>query len=184
MEEWVDVLDEDGRHTGETILKSEAHRKGVFHPTVHIWFYNTQGEILLQFRSPLKKTFPGFWDVSVAGHVGAGETVEQAALREIREEIGLSLKVQELSPVGIFKSIQRHDNGIVDCEYHHTFLCKLNHKPSSLVIQEEEVTEIRLFHLEVLDKLHLSGDKKVKLVPHDKSYYEAVSDAVRKRLQG
>ena len=41
MDELIDVLDADGNYTGETILKSVAHKNGVFHPTVHIWFYTT-----------------------------------------------------------------------------------------------------------------------------------------------
>ncbi|WP_372945912.1 NUDIX domain-containing protein [Muriicola sp.] len=183
MEEWVDVLDQDGRYTGETILKSEAHRQGIFHPTVHIWFYTSQGEILLQLRSPVKKTFPGFWDVSVAGHIGAGEPVEEAALREIREELGLSVGKKDLSPVGVFKSIKRHDNGIIDCEYHHTFLCQFNHTLSALEIQEEEVSEIRLFPMEILGQPYITDKTKVKIVPHDGSYYRVVCDAIRKHLK-
>lgn len=183
MEEWVDVLDKDGRATGETILKSEAHRKGVFHPTVHIWFYTSRGEILLQFRSPSKKTFPGYWDVSVAGHIGAGEEVEQAAIREIQEEIGLSTNTENLSPVGVFKSVQQHDNGMIDCEYHHTFLCELHEPVSSLVIQEEEVAEVRLFPLELLEISQLAEHNNVKLVPHEEGYYSAVRESIRKVLQ-
>ena len=73
MEEYVDILDENGRPTQSTLLKKEAHRLGHFHATVHVWCYSKSGKILLQQRGKDKKTFPLLWDVSVAGHVSAGE---------------------------------------------------------------------------------------------------------------
>ena len=71
MEEWIDLMDTNGNYTGQKVLKSEAHQKGLFHPTAHIWFYTAEGQVLLQQRSETKKTFPLYWDVSVAGHISA-----------------------------------------------------------------------------------------------------------------
>ncbi|MEX0314176.1 MAG: hydrolase, partial [Allomuricauda sp.] len=71
MDELVDILDDNGNPTGRTCLKSEAHRKGLFHPTIHVWFYTSEGQILFQKRADNKDTFPSLWDVSVAGHIGA-----------------------------------------------------------------------------------------------------------------
>ena len=51
-----------------------------------------QRQILLQQRSHKKTIHPLLWDVSVAGHIDAGETFIEAALRETKEEIGLLLK--------------------------------------------------------------------------------------------
>ncbi|NER11013.1 Isopentenyldiphosphate isomerase [Muriicola jejuensis] len=182
MDEWVDVLDQDGRQTGKSILKSEAHLKGIFHPTVHIWFFTSQNEVLLQQRAQTKKTFPGLWDVSVAGHTVAGEKAKQAALREVREEIGLKIKAGDLIPVGIFKSVQHHENGILDCEFHHTFLCELRQPLSSLGIQEEEVADIKLLALDQWEMdLFSNGNNKV-YVPHEGSYYRDVIRAIRRNL--
>ena len=107
-DELVDILDESGNRTGNSIMKSEAHRKGLFHPTVHVWFYTADGKILLQQRGRAKKSFPLLWDVSVAGHVGAGEDIETSALREIKEEIGLDVSKGDLEKIGIFRSVQKH----------------------------------------------------------------------------
>ncbi|MDH3796768.1 MAG: NUDIX domain-containing protein, partial [Flavobacteriaceae bacterium] len=108
MDEWVDILDENGNATGRTCLKSEAHAKGWFHPCVHIWFYTSNGDILVQQRGANKKTYPLLWDVSVAGHMAAGETSEEAALREVEEEIGLRIKEADLQQVGVYKSLKLH----------------------------------------------------------------------------
>ena len=88
MEEYLDILDKTGKPLGESYLKSVVHQKGYYHNTVHIWFYTKEGQILLAQRSFKKTICPGMWDVSVAGHMEAGETLEAAAVREIREEIG------------------------------------------------------------------------------------------------
>ena len=81
MDELIDILDSNGDFTGKTAMKSEAHKNGWFHATVHIWFYTTDGKILLQQRGKHKETHPLLWDVSVAGHVGAGEAIETSAIR-------------------------------------------------------------------------------------------------------
>ena len=84
MDELIDVLDADGNYTGKCIMKSEAHRKGIFHPSIHVWLYNKNGEILIQQRAKNKDTHPGLWDVSVAGHIGAGEDIVESAIREVK----------------------------------------------------------------------------------------------------
>ncbi len=51
---------------------------------------DTPGGRLFQRRDPRKRAYPGLWDTSVSGHVAAGETYEQAAARELGEELGLT----------------------------------------------------------------------------------------------
>jgi isopentenyldiphosphate isomerase len=182
MEEWVDVLDDAGRKSGKHILKSEAHKKGIFHSTVHVWFVTRLGEVLLQQRAETKKTFPLFWDVSVAGHVAAGEEILQAALREIREEIGLTIREEDLIPVGVFKSVQQHENGIADCEFHHTFICVFHQAISDLSLQEEEVKDIRLIPMESWKEDLFSTSPSMKYVPHQPNYYQMVIRKIKDQL--
>ena len=54
---------------------------------MHIWLYDSQGNLVLQKRSESKDTFPGRWDVSVGGHVTSGDTVMETALKEVEEEL-------------------------------------------------------------------------------------------------
>ena len=117
MDEYLDIWNTDGQPTGKKCLKDEAHQKGWFHPTVHIWFYTNTPSLLLQKRSLNKQTFPGLWDVSVAGHVIAGESIIDGALREIKEEIGLDIKEIHLMLLDVRKNTNRFDNGIIDCEF-------------------------------------------------------------------
>lgn len=90
MAEWFDLVTEDGVHTGEKALRSDCHgNPDLLHQAVHIFVVNTQGDLFLQKRSHTKDIQPGKWDTSVGGHVDAGEEPFEAALRELREELGV-----------------------------------------------------------------------------------------------
>jgi isopentenyldiphosphate isomerase len=163
-------------------MKSTAHRLGLFHPTVHIWLYNAQGEILLQKRSATKDTHPSLWDVSVAGHIGAGEVIETAAQREIKEEIGLFVKPKALEKIGVFKSKQRHHTNLLDFEFHHTFLCKLTVGLEKLKKQKSEVDALKLIHIDDFTVRLKDDIAKSKYVPHPIDYYTMVLKEISSRL--
>ncbi len=182
MDELVDILDSSGQPTGQTCLKSEAHRKGLFHPTVHVWLYTPNGQVLLQLRGKNKETHPLLWDVSVAGHVGAGEAIPHAAVREVREETGLGISVSDLEKIGVFKSVQSHREVLLDCEFHHTFLCELKAPLRQLKKQESEVEDLRLMPLIQFSEEVWGLANKAKYVPHDISYYKSVIKAIQSRL--
>ncbi|WP_339662657.1 NUDIX domain-containing protein [uncultured Polaribacter sp.] len=150
MDELIDILTPEGKFTGKTALKSEAHKHGWFHATVHIWLFTSDEKILLQKRAMSKKVFPGLWDISVAGHIAAGEEILASAKREIFEEIGLEIQDKDLLKIGTRIHQVSHANGIQDNEHHHVFIAELKVPLSALTIQEEEVDEIQLFDLEIL----------------------------------
>jgi isopentenyldiphosphate isomerase len=70
--------------------RSEVHRLGLRHRAVHVLVFNSRGQIFLQKRSMKKDRQPGLWDSSASGHLDSGEDYDAAAVRELREEIGLS----------------------------------------------------------------------------------------------
>lgn len=150
MDELIDILTPEGKPTGKTALKSEAHKNGWFHATVHIWLFTSDKKILLQKRALTKKVFPGLWDISVAGHIAAGETIVTAAKREVFEEIGLELKDEDLIKISTRIHQVTHKNGIQDNEHHHVFIAELQVPIENLTIQKEEVADIKLFDLSIL----------------------------------
>ena len=179
MDERVDILDDNGVPTGDVRLKSEAHRLGLFHPTVHIWCYDSEGNVLFQLRGKDKTTFPLKWDVSVAGHISAGESIEQGALREIEEEIGVKVSVEQLEKIAIFKTEHRHSEAIFDREFNHTFLCRLSQQ-TSLQKQESEVEELQWFPVEKFKEWVNEGNPN--LVPNLDERYEKVIAEIESRL--
>lgn len=90
--EYIDIYDSSNHPTGEVKEKTRAHEDGNFHRTAHIWIINDKHELLLQKRSSTKKSHPNCWDISGAGHIRAGETVIDGAMRELKEELGVKAK--------------------------------------------------------------------------------------------
>jgi len=86
--EYFDVVDDRDRVIGRR-TREEVHREGLYHRAVHIFVFRTTGELFLQKRSPGKDTAPNRWVSSCSGHVDAGESYEEAARREMGEEIGI-----------------------------------------------------------------------------------------------
>lgn len=182
MDELVDILDAEGNFTGKTAMKSEAHKHGLFHPTVHVWFFTKNGQVLLQQRGKDKDIHPLLWDVSVAGHVGAGENIETSAIREVAEEIGLNITVDELEKIGVFKSIQKHNESLIDCEFHHTYLCELKVPFPKLQKQDSEVEALALAPLLKFSEETWGLANPQKYVPHSVDYYKTIIKAIKKRL--
>ena len=182
MDELIDIADEQGALLGQTELKSIIHQKGYYHHTAHIWFYNKDGHILLSQRSAKKTICPLMWDVSVAGHIDAGETAEQGGIRETREEIGLHITKQDLHEIGVFKCFQSHDNGIMDNEFHNTFIAELKVPLSELIPQEEEVQALKLVSFNTFksltDCIENNGNH---FVPSNKPYYQLVLQEIKKK---
>ena len=184
MDELVDILNSEGAFTGEQIMKSQAHKKGLFHPTVHVWLYTSNGQILLQRRGRKKKSFPLLWDVSVAGHVEAGEDIIRSAIRETEEEIGLTLQANDLEKVGVFKSEQIHSEKFKDFEFHNCFIAELKVPFQKLEKQESEVEDLRLIPLITFADEVWGLGKSQKYVPHGSYYYKKVILAIREKLKG
>lgn len=182
MDELIDILDINGNPTGTRELKSKAHRLGLFHATAHIWLYTKTGEILLQQRAKNKDTYPLLWDVSVAGHVGAGEKIELSAIREIQEEIGLHVEKHDLKKIGVFKSMQKHNNALMDNEFHHTFVCELKVPLNYLKKQESEVADLKLLSLVDFERELTDNLRAKQYVPHEHGYYKTIIAGIKSNL--
>ncbi|WP_341216204.1 NUDIX domain-containing protein [uncultured Wocania sp.] len=174
MDEYIDIINLQGKPTGESVLKSVIHQKGYYHNTVHVWFYTSCGDILLSQRSAKKDVCPLLWDVSVAGHVDTGETIKQAAVRETKEEIGLKISKKDLNKIGVFECFQTYKNGIIDNEFHHTFISELKTPLSQLTPQVEEVEALKLVSIIEFKQLIKNIGINNHFVASNKSYYEIV----------
>lgn len=182
MKELIDVLTIEGNPTGDKVSKLEVHQKGYYHNTAHIWFYNKNGNVLLQQRSAKKTFFPLLWDVSVAGHVDSGESIRQAAVRETREEIGLFIFEHDLKKIGVFESFKNYDNGYIDNEFHNTFISETEIELSELIPHPDEVESLKFISIEEFENLleHIGQDQH--FVPNNKEYYEFVLIKIKESL--
>ncbi|MBQ6545830.1 MAG: NUDIX domain-containing protein [Lachnospiraceae bacterium] len=147
--ELFDILDENGNKTGVVRERGVAHRDGSLHGTVHTWIArkNEAGEIelLLQKRSDTKDSHPGCYDISSAGHIGHGEEPEDAAIRELREELGISLKQEDLTFLGTrraFDETTSHGFPFRDNEINYEFVTTVPVSDTMLRPDPEEVSGV------------------------------------------
>lgn len=98
-QELLDLVDPSGEVVGRA-TRERVHREGLLHRAVHVLVWHPDGRLLLQKRAVGKACCPGLWDTSVGGHVGSGEDVLEAALRECREELGVRAAAGDLHSLG------------------------------------------------------------------------------------
>jgi 16S rRNA (adenine1518-N6/adenine1519-N6)-dimethyltransferase len=77
--------------------RSEVHGNNLRHRAVHILIFNQAGDVYLQQRSRWKDRHPLKWDSSAAGHVAAGESYDDTARRELKEELGVLVALQKIA---------------------------------------------------------------------------------------
>lgn len=130
MEEYWDALDGSRRLVHGTVLKrGQTIPRGLYHTVIHILIFNSTGQFLSQQRTP-NKTFPQMWDVTVGGSALTGETSQQAAGRELKEELGISRDFSHMVPVFTVKGSNYFD------DYYYLFE---DTDLSTLVFQPDEV---------------------------------------------
>lgn len=131
MEIW-DILDSEGNLTGRTIERGKTLAKGDYHLVVFAWLKNDKGEFLISKRNP-NKSSGGQWE-TVGGSAISGETSMKAAMREVKEELGILLDSEK----GTF--ITR------ECElpcYKDIWMFHVDIDLDELVLQDEEVADAK-----------------------------------------
>lgn len=158
--EFFDVRREDGNLTGEVKLRSLVHRDGDWHGTVHMWVADRTPEgkcrLLIQKRSQNKDNFPGYCDISSAGHLDAGDDYDSAAYRELYEELGIRAEKGDLRfCFFITRSVETefHGQKVIDRERAAVYLYEKTVDLTKLHLQKEEVDEVFWIDLEELEKI-------------------------------
>ena len=152
--EYLDVVNENDEYTGVFREKHLVHQNNEFHRTAHIWLMNRNRELLIQKRSMTKESLPGYWDISCAGHIRHGETVLQGALRELREELGVTASQNDLTYITkvIYEGTNNHEFGYV-------FLVETDLNTDDFIFTDEEVEKVEYVYYEDLEKMIRNGRK-------------------------
>lgn len=202
-EEVLDIYDESGAHVG-VAKRSEVHCLGHWHQTFHCWIYRVREgkiQLLFQRRHPEKDTFPNLLDITAAGHLAASEMPEDG-VRELKEELGLTVAFEALEPIGVIKDVGTAP-GIVDKELCHVFAYPCEQPLGDYDLQPEEVTGLLWVDLDELERLYAGKQDRLEaagflsepdgtrrdvtlqvergaFVPHETHYSEQVFTAIRK----
>lgn len=99
MSELVAIVDEHDTVL-RTVTRAQMRAERLRHRAVFIAVMHPDGRLLVHRRSELKDLWPGRWDMAVGGVVAAGETYDEAAKREVAEEIGIDGDPRPLGPGG------------------------------------------------------------------------------------
>jgi isopentenyldiphosphate isomerase len=118
QDELFDIVDENNNPLGITKSRSDVHRDGDWHRAVHIYVRNGKGEYLVHLRSRSKDLNPGKWDTKFGGHVLAGKDFDETAMKELEEEIGLRLAVDDLIRGEVYRQSDGTNNEVVQSYYY------------------------------------------------------------------
>ena len=148
MEELVDILTETGVIVGKSIKKLDAHKLNVCHGISAVGLINLEGKLLIQKRASTKKIEPSKWDLSSAGHIDLNETPKEAAIREIYEELGINVGIEELELVDTYLCKFKIDEQNQINHFTYLFVVKKDIKIEEIVIQKLEVSDIEFIDKE------------------------------------
>ena len=166
--EYFDILDENGNKTGKIKLRSEVYRDGDWHKGVHIWIINDKGEILLQRRCATKDSNPNMLDISSAGHLTAGDESLSGAIRELKEELNLDVKPEELQFIKTLKRNSKYTSTFINNEFDDLYILRTTKSIDDMKYQEEEISEI--FFVPYKEFKSMVENKKEDLLRHEEEF--------------
>lgn len=159
-EELLEIVDSEGKVIG-IAPRFEIHgNPSLMHRVVHVLVFNKKGGLLLQKRSMNKDVAPGRWDTSVGGHVDPGEEIADAAMREMKEELGITGRGLKL----LYSYI--HSNRY-ETELVYTYACVCD---SEVTFNKEEIDEVRSWNISEI-KEHLGKNIFSDNFEHEISTY-------------
>ncbi len=151
--EMWDIYDENRNLTGKLHRRGEPMKSGEYHLVVHVCIFNSKNELLIQRRQPFKSGWPNMWDVTVGGSAIAGDNSQGAAMRETKEELGLTIDLSKVRPHFTIN----FENGFDDF-----YLITQEVEINTLTLQPEEVREVKWVNKEELLQMMEKGE----MVPH------------------
>lgn len=162
MELW-DIYNSDRTKTDKTMVRDGDFPSGAYHLAVHACIFNTKGEMLIQQRQPFKQGWSNMWDITVGGSAISGDTSQTAMERELREEIGLKIDLQNVRP----HLTVNFDRGFDDI-----YLIEKELDLRELTLQYEEVQQVKWASFDEICKMLDEG----VFIPYYKSLIQLLFD--------
>lgn len=196
MKELLNIYNEDLEEIG-VMPRDVIHKKGLKHKVVHCWIIEKDKDdtlIYFQQRSYDKADFPGMYDIACAGHIDAGEEAEKAMIREVEEEVGLSVIKSDLKYVGRkFEKFQKGeflDDEICEMyvlEVNSNTMLELGEEVEDMVkVSIKEYQKWIIGEFKTLRSVSIFNNKEVEIndkniCPHIKEYNEQIVKCVSEK---
>ncbi|HEX4886611.1 MAG TPA: isopentenyl-diphosphate Delta-isomerase [Luteibaculaceae bacterium] len=145
MTEYVVLVDHQDQAIG-LAEKLEAHEQGWLHRAFSIFIFNSQNKLLLQQRANEKYHSPGLWTNTCCSHPRADETVEDAAKRRLREEMGIDCALEKKFHFTYKATLE---NNLIEHEFDHVFIGFTDTIP---ILNPHEVMDFRYHSKEEIDQ--------------------------------
>ncbi len=176
--ELLDIVDENNNLTGLKEERIIAHEMNLWHRHVSCWIMNKKGEILLQKRSKNKKKNPNKW-AKTGGHVDSGEKVEDAILREIKEEIGIDVDKKDLELLNIYKSQDKNNK-----YFGYNYFVYVNYPIKQYTLQKNEVSKVKYVTIETIEKAKKRNDENYTFTKwNEEDFYRNIEVLKEKRYK-
>lgn len=159
MEEIIDLYDKHMQKLEQTWVRSKTLPENTFRYVVHVCVFNSNGEMLIQRRAEDGKKYSHLWDITLGGGVKAGDTPQQAATRELEEELGYFYDFSQARPV----LTVHFDKGFDDY-----YILNEDVDLSKLTLQKEEVCDVKWASEKQIFEMIKSGE----FIPYKPSIIE------------
>ncbi|MEM9833021.1 MAG: NUDIX domain-containing protein [Bacteroidota bacterium] len=143
MEEW-DLYDKHRVKTGKVVKRGDIFNPDEFHLVIHVCIINSNNQLLIQQRQPFKEGWANMWDLTVGGSAHAGETSNQAAERELFEEIGYKADLSTARPAFTVNFSRGFDD---------YYIVQSDINLATLRLQEAEVQSVKWAYRDEIIKL-------------------------------
>lgn len=158
MEYW-DTYTSERIKTGRTMVRGESFSEGEFHLIIHVCLFNKEGKMLIQQRQSDKVGWPNYWDLTAGGSATQGDTSQTAAQRELFEELGINIDLENIRP----NLTVNFEKGFDDI-----YLVEKEITIDDLILQKEEVQSAKWATLEEIKEMILLGE----FIPYHESFIE------------
>jgi len=116
--EILDVVNEEDKIVGKASRIACHVDNTLIHRGVVIFLFDSNNRVFLTKRSETKTEYPNALDASVAGHVLSGESYEQSAERELKEELNVSrVELKKIGKFNCFTALEREIETVFACKF-------------------------------------------------------------------
>lgn len=160
--------------------KHEAVVRGLLHGASHVWMWRHNGddiELLLQKRAAAKVNWPNLLDKSAGGHIALGESPTAAALRKVKDELGIELSPDDLQLAGVYRwHAVFVEETLIENEFQFIYLTEVG--DIRLMPLASEVQGTEWVPLAKLLDVARGGSSSVSFVPYGQPYFMLLCEAV------